>query len=106
MKFTFLGTAAAEGIPARFCECRVCTHARKELNKDLRRRASYAIDDDILVDFGPDSFWQEVVFGIDYLKLRHIIITHPHGDHLCPNEFLYRKKGYSKVSQKINISLD
>ena len=103
MKFTFLGTAAAEGIPARFCECRVCNHARKHLDKNLRRRASYAIDDDILIDLGPDSFWQEITMGVDYLKLRHLIITHPHEDHLCPEELLYRKKGFSRVSQNLNI---
>ena len=41
--------------------------------------------------------------GVDYLKLRHLIITHPHEDHLCPEELLYRKKGFSRVSQNLNI---
>ena len=103
MQFKFLGTAAAEAIPARFCECDVCCFARKSRGKEIRRRASYLIDDDILVDFGPDSYWQEIEYNIDYLKLRHIIITHPHEDHLQPYELLYRTNGYSKVTQKINV---
>ena len=28
MKLTYLGTAAAEGIPALFCECEACRRAR------------------------------------------------------------------------------
>lgn len=29
MKLQYLGTAAAEGIPALFCSCPVCTAARR-----------------------------------------------------------------------------
>ncbi len=30
MKLQYLGTAAAEGIPALFCNCPVCTAARRD----------------------------------------------------------------------------
>ncbi len=29
MKLKYLGTAAAEGIPALFCRCEMCAYARK-----------------------------------------------------------------------------
>ena len=29
MKFKYLGTAAAEGFPAVFCDCEYCKEARK-----------------------------------------------------------------------------
>ena len=29
MKITFLGTAAAEGIPALWCECPICQQAKE-----------------------------------------------------------------------------
>ena len=104
MRFQFLGTAAAEAIPARFCECPVCRVAREKKGKEIRRRASYLIDDDILVDFGPDSFFQQIAFGIDDLKIRRIIFTHPHIDHLLPDEIYWRLgPSYSQVSQEIAI---
>lgn len=104
MRFQFLGTAAAEAIPARFCECPVCRLAREKKGKEIRRRASYWIDDDILVDFGPDSFFQQIAFGIDDLKIRRIIITHPHIDHLLPDELYWRLgPSYSQVSQEIAV---
>ncbi len=30
MKIKYLGTGAAEGIPALFCRCAICNEARKE----------------------------------------------------------------------------
>ena len=104
MRVQFLGTAAAEAIPARFCECPVCRKARERKGKEIRRRASYRIDDDILVDFGPDSFFQQTAFDIDDLKIRKIIVTHPHIDHLLPDEIYWRLgPSYSQVSQEIAI---
>ena len=104
MRFQILGTAAAEAVPARFCECPVCCKARQLKGKEIRKRASYLIDEDILVDFGQDSFYQEMLYDIDYLKLKHLIITHPHSDHLMTSELLWRfDASYSKVSQDITI---
>lgn len=104
MRFQILGTAAAEAVPARFCECPVCCKARELKGKEIRRRASYLIDDDILVDFGQDSFFQEIEYNIDYLKLKRLIITHPHPDHLMTSELHWRfSESYSKVSQFITV---
>lgn len=58
MKIKVLGSAAAECCPALWCECEFCEKARNEGGKNLRRRTSYLIDDDTLVDLGPDFFWQ------------------------------------------------
>ena len=46
MKFHFLGTAAAEGIPALFCECAVCKEAREKGGRFIRTRSQALIDDD------------------------------------------------------------
>ena len=54
-----LGSAAAEGIPAIFCNCRVCTEAWKNGGKDIRMRAAYKLNDEVRIDFGPDSLAQE-----------------------------------------------
>ena len=91
MRLVFLGTAAAEGIPGLWCGCRVCREARKRGGKDLRRRCSYLIDNDTMIDFGPDSFWQSQTEHIDLPELRRIIFTHPHGDHMSPEQLYYRR---------------
>ena len=91
MKLVFLGTAAAEGIPGLWCGCPICRDARKHGGKDIRRRCSYLIDDDTVIDFGPDSFEQMRMANINLAELKRIIFTHPHGDHLSPEQFIYRR---------------
>ena len=39
MKIAYLGTSAAEGIPALFCHCDVCRYARKYKGKNVRTRS-------------------------------------------------------------------
>ena len=103
MKLLFLGTAAAEGIPALWCECELCRAAARNGGHDLRRRCTYLLDDDTLIDFGPDIFWQCTAFGIDLAKIRRIIVTHPHEDHLNPRDLAWRRSGYSKVTKPVKL---
>ena len=53
MKIQFGGTGAAEGIPAIFCNCTLCDIARKSLT-ERRRRSMLIINDELIIDFGPD----------------------------------------------------
>lgn len=101
MKIQILGSAAAERYPALWCECKYCVNARK--NKEIRRAAVYLIDEDTLVDFGPDIHWQVTEFGIDLTRLKRVILTHSHGDHLSPIEFLWRKEWFSKVFHPVKV---
>lgn len=103
MDVRLLGSAAAEGWPALFCECPACEEARRRGGPNLRRRTAYAVNDDTLVDFGPDMHWQVTEFGIDLARTNHIIFTHSHGDHLSPLEFCWRRTGYSVVTRDLNI---
>lgn len=100
MKLTFLGTAAAEGMPALWCECPVCAKAKKLGGKELRRRCSYLLDNDTLIDFGPDAFWQSIEFNIDLLKIDRVVFTHPHEDHLNPVEFVWRRSPWFSIVKK------
>ena len=54
MRFTFLGTGAAEAIPDPFCRCRVCEIARRERGPHIRARSTALVNDDLLIDIGPD----------------------------------------------------
>jgi len=103
MRVQILGSAAAEAVPALWCECEYCAFARKNGGKDLRRRTSYWIDDDTLVDFGPDAFSQSVEFGIDLTKIARILFTHAHEDHLNPIDLEWRRQYFSKVTGNIKL---
>jgi len=101
MNVKILGSAAAEAIPALWCECETCRTAWANGGKDIRRRTSYLIDDDTIIDFGPDIFYQMMSFKIDMMRIRRIIFTHSHSDHLNPVDLQWRMKGYSRVTDNI-----
>ena len=86
MKFTFLGTASCEGIPALFCNCPRCAAARVLGGKNIRTRAQALIDDDILIDLPPDTLYHFQTQGIEGHKIKHLLMTHSHSDHLFPKE--------------------
>ena len=100
MKLKILGSAASEGWPAIFCECEHCAKARELGGKNLRARASYLVNDKMLVDIGPDTYYHDTRFGYFTKDLEAILITHTHADHFNANEFLNRCWGYmSKVTR-------
>ena len=90
MKIQFLGTAAAEAVPAIFCACEMCRYARKKAGKELRTRSGAMIDDVIKIDFGPDSYHHALQNGLDYSKVHSLFITHTHSDHLQLQELACR----------------
>lgn len=95
MKIKYLGTAAAEGMPALFCHCKTCEHIRKTGGKDIRTRSQAIIDDTILVDFPADTYMHAIYHGLPLHKIHHCIITHSHEDHLYPLDFAMRAPGFA-----------
>lgn len=95
MTFTILGTAAAEGWPALWCPCEACAEARRLGGKNIRRRSAYQLGERIHIDFGPDSFAQMLEFDLRYDLLEHLLFTHSHYDHICPQELHYRSPGFA-----------
>lgn len=101
MKVKFLGTAAAEGIPALFCRCETCQRARRSGGKDLRMRASVLIGDELLADLGPDINAQRMAFGLDLSRLETVVFTHSHSDHLDGFELTRRcTSNYCHIPQE------
>ena len=86
MKLQYLGTAAAEGIPALFCPCPICKEAARRGGKDLRFRTSALVYDNLLIDVSPDIYAQRLKFNLDLSNLRNIIVTHAHMDHFDREE--------------------
>jgi phosphoribosyl 1,2-cyclic phosphate phosphodiesterase len=99
MKITFLGTAAAEGIPSPFCDCPTCEHARAEGGRNLRRRQSFLINDDLLVDIGPDLFASCAQHGISLVPLRYLLVTHNHLDHFAASNLQLRAKPFRLATE-------
>ena len=86
MKLRYLGTAAAEGLPAIFCDCPTCREARKRGGRDLRTRTQALINDDLLIDYPADTLAHAQTYGLDLQNVADCLITHVHEDHLYPIE--------------------
>ena len=95
MKLKYLGTAAAEGFPALFCNCEYCKEARKLGGKNIRTRSQSLINDDLLIDFPADTYHHFLTHGIEGDKIKHLIVTHSHSDHLYPNDITKRYGCYA-----------
>ncbi len=104
MKIQYLGTAAAEGIPALFCNCDICKKAAKNKGKDLRSRSQAVIDDDLVVDFPPDSYHHMLNNSLNLPSIKNVIITHSHQDHFYPDDILFRGGAFaSDVDGVLNL---
>ena len=113
MYITYQGTAAAEGVPAIFCDCEHCRYARAAGGKEIRMRSGALIDGKLKIDFGPDAYAQSLRFNQSYVPVEHVFITHSHEDHFSPDElsriippFGHRKTalhvyGDARVGEKI-----
>ncbi len=97
MKLKYYGTAAAEGVPALFCECDTCSRAREKGGRNVRTRSQATIDDILLIDFPADTYLHVLMYGLPLHKISTCLITHSHSDHLCPTEFGMRIEGYSHL---------
>ena len=90
MKITYLGTAAAEGWPALFCNCEYCKNAKKLGGKNIRTRSQALINNDLLIDFPADSYMHMLKTGYDMSAVKHCFVTHSHIDHFEPTDLVMR----------------
>ena len=97
MNLTFLGTAAANAYPEAFCQCPHCTGARTLGGPSLRKRSAALIDDDLLIDLGPDIMTASFLHRRPLTKVRYCLQTHAHADHLDTSHFLSRSPGYGVI---------
>lgn len=95
MKLTYLGTAAAEGIPAMFCACETCEKTRAAGGRNIRTRSQALVDDTLLIDFPPDTYHHIVQYGLNLMKVQHLLITHAHSDHLYSEDLYMRRKDFA-----------
>lgn len=90
MKVTFLGTSAANANPEAFCQCPNCTRARELGGPSLRKRSAVLVDDDLLIDLGPDVQTAAQMCNCSLTAVRYCLQTHAHSDHLDASHLLSR----------------
>lgn len=105
MRIKFLGTAAAEGVPAVFCNCPTCVKARQKGGKNIRTRSQILIDDDTLFDFPMDTYMHMLVHGLDLSAVKRVLISHSHMDHCYPQELCMRGAPFAKNMTEPRIAV-
>ena len=95
MQLIFLGTAASEGYPGIFCNCGRCRQARREGGRNIRFRSSILVNDDLLIDFGPDLQASALKFGHSLWGITTGLVTHAHSDHFYTGNFGMRGDAFT-----------
>jgi len=104
MKITYLGTAAAEAVPALFCNCAYCRQAKLNGGKDVRTRSQALIDDRLLVDYPADTFSHMKDYAVDLPNIHSILVTHTHQDHLYLEDLGLRFGGFcQEISGELTL---
>lgn len=101
MKYTFYGTAAAEGIPGIFCECETCKRARKLGGRNIMTRSQSVIDDVLGIDFSADTYMHDLIYGMPVNNIQTYVITHNHMDHFYLEDIRMRANGFSNPMGKV-----
>jgi phosphoribosyl 1,2-cyclic phosphate phosphodiesterase len=101
MKVTFLGTGAAEGVPAMFCNCQNCINIRKAGAAEYRTRSQILIDGDLSIDFPPEAYAHSLAYGVDLSALKYLLVTHSHMDHFYAHDFILRGYKYAQLSEDV-----
>jgi phosphoribosyl 1,2-cyclic phosphate phosphodiesterase len=96
MRVFFLGTGAAEGIPALFCDCSICTFAKQSGGKERRTRSTILIDGNIKIDLPPETLAHVHHYPqLDFANLQHLLFTHSHDDHFAVRELQYLSPNFA-----------
>ena len=90
-----MGTAAAEGIPAVFCNCALCKKIKNIGGKNIRTRSQILVNENLLLDFPPDTYLHTIRDKLDLSNVKDLFITHAHPDHCSPTEFRLRGAPYA-----------
>ena len=97
MEIVLLGTAAADGWPSPFCDCPRCETARRRGGPNLRSRSGALIDNDLKIDWCPDTLVQMQRSRRSLTGLRTLLFTHQHRDHIEPMELRMLKFPYTQT---------
>jgi phosphoribosyl 1,2-cyclic phosphate phosphodiesterase len=98
MKIEILGTAASEGIPALFCECRICRQASERRGRNIRTRTSLMLGEKLKIDLPPDTFLHSLRRRKPFSGVEHLFVTHSHPDHFYPESLRLRVEPFAYMN--------
>lgn len=101
MKISFLGTGAAEGVPAMFCNCEYCKKIRELGESEFRTRSQVLIDGILSVDFPPEAYAHSLKHNYNFTDLKYLLVTHSHMDHFYAHDFILRGYKYAEVKTPV-----
>ncbi len=101
MKVLYLGTAAAEGLPAPFCTCAICENARAKRGREIRSRSQMLVDDELLIDFPPDTYYHSLAHNLRLGGVHTLLVTHDHMDHWFPAGLINRHSAYQQGARGV-----
>ncbi|MFC6180945.1 MBL fold metallo-hydrolase [Lactiplantibacillus daowaiensis] len=97
MQLQYLGTGAAERVPALFCHCDLCQLARCQGGKEVRTQTQALIDGGrLVIDFPGDSYLHALRQQVDFSDMTQLLLTHWHSDHLYAEDLALRMHGYGQ----------
>jgi phosphoribosyl 1,2-cyclic phosphate phosphodiesterase len=105
MRIQLLGTAAAEGWPAVYCDCDACTEARRRGGPNLRTRSGALIDDDLKIDHNGDTVVHAQRRDRSLAGVKTILVTHQHVDHVVAQELHWLQKWYTNTRVQTPVVL-
>lgn len=107
MRIQYLGSAAAERIPALFCACDTCKRALRASGRNIMTRAQMLINDDLLIDFSGDTYSNFIKTGKTLCDIEYLLITHAHEDHFTFEDFFSRfySIAYNIKAEKLSVYL-
>jgi len=79
MKVLFLGTSAGWPLPRLGCDCSLC---QSQDPRDRRLRPAVLVNETVLIDASPDIYHQLFSLKVDPRKIKALVLTHSHPDHL------------------------
>ncbi|MFD1815261.1 bifunctional adenosylcobinamide kinase/adenosylcobinamide-phosphate guanylyltransferase [Rhodococcus gannanensis] len=88
MEVVLLGTGAADGWPNPFCTCASCSVMLER--GEIRAQTAALVDDVLLLDCGPEVPRAAAHAGRSLSRVRHLLLTHAHPDHIGPLALLMR----------------
>ncbi len=104
MKLIYLGTGAAEGVPAVYCSCPTCQEIRRRGEKEYHTRSQLLIDGELGIDFPPDAYYHSLRFGVALEEIAYLLVTHSHMDHFYAHDFILRGYKYANnISRPLTV---
>ena len=98
MKITVLGSSGF-GYPLTFCNCAYCKQARILGGKNIRKRASLLVNDEMIIDLTPDCQTAMNMYKKDMGSVRYLLQTHSHIDHFDTNQFTSLDYKYGMIRE-------